>query len=577
MPSPVEEIKSRLDIADIIRGYVRLEKAGRDFKARCPFHQEKTPSFTVSAAKQLWYCFGCNRGGDVFKFVMEIEGQDFPEALKMLASRAGVELKREDPLIRSERNRLYDINELAAKIFSYALAKAAAPRAYLAERGVTPETITKFRIGFSPAKWDFLVSALASRNVSEADMERAGLAIRSAQHNTLHDRFRSRIIFPIADAGGRIVGFGGRIFGPTTDNTAKYINTPATPVYDKSRTLYGFHLAKEAIRRENSVIVVEGYMDCIMSHQAGVDNTIAVSGTALTPAQLAQLRRLSERLITSFDTDSAGESATKRSLALAAESEFDRRIAAIPSGKDPADTVRENPELWRTAVRDAKSVVDFFFEKAFARYSPERADGKKAIADLLFPYIADLASEIERSHWVSQTAVRLGVPDAAVWKDLVRYRRKDNAPDRAPVNAPPAAPAPERRALLEEHFLSLLAAQSDGQRRKEIPEPRIAFSSALRQTVYDILTSPEAQTIPPHLAETIALLALKGERAATMAENIEDAIHASRTELERLHIREQLKSAGCEIREKEQRGEPIPDDLLKKSRDLSQRMKEAMR
>ncbi len=584
MNSPTEEIKARLDIVEFVNSYVRLAKAGINYKAACPFHSEKTPSFFLSPSRQLWHCFGgCGEGGDIFKFVMKIEGLDFPEALRLLAQRAGVMLKREDPRVRSERNRLYDLCEAAAQIFERSLLLTAEPKGYLRSRGLTEETVRSFRIGWAPQSWDFLLKSLAQKGFKPEESEKAGLAVRSEDGSSRYDRFRSRIIFPITDANGRVIGFGGRIFQPPTINhqpsttEAKYINTPQTLIYDKSRALYGFDKAKQEIRAKNQAVVVEGYMDCVMSHQAGVKNTIAVSGTALTAPQLSVLRRLCDTIVSSFDADLAGESATKRSLALAAQFEFNRRIAAIPSGKDPADTVKENPEAWRAAVAGAKPMAEFYFEKMFSAENPETVEGKKRISQTLLPLIAELTNEIEKAHWVSRLAARLAVAEEAIWKEL---GKKGVSPPQVPAAREEEKPRiPSRRALLEERFLTILASIPEELKKRELQEHRIFFASALNAELFGFLTGGGDAAPPPagggaaHLAPHIDTLRFRGEVLREMIPDLGAEFALCRRELEKICVKERLARLGEESgRREREAGQAATGALLEDFRLLSERL-----
>ncbi len=579
MNSPAEEIKARLDIVEFIQSYVRLDKAGINFKALCPFHSEKTPSFFVSPSRQLWHCFGgCGEGGDIFKFVMKIEGLDFPEALRLLAQRAGVALKREDPRLRSERNRLYDICEAAAEIFERNLLRTAEPKEYLRSRGMTEETVRSFRIGWTPQSWDFLLKALAQKGFKPEDAEKAGLAVRSEDGNSYYDRFRSRIIFPITDVNGRVIGFGGRIFQPTTYNLqpttseAKYINTPQTLIYDKSRTLYGFDRAKHEIRAKNQVVITEGYMDCVMSHQAGIRNTIAVSGTALTPHQIKVLRRLCDTMISSFDTDAAGESATKRSLGLAAQFEFGRLIAAIPSGKDPADTVKENPQAWQRAVEEAKPVVEFYFEKVLRAEDPQSVEGKKKISSVLLPLVAELNDEIEKAHWVSLLARRLSVAEDAIWKEL---RKKAPAPGdyKMPMTEEKSA-APSRRELLEDRFLALLVLMPEERWSRTAETPRITFGSALNERLFHTIADGAGAAALPELTSHLEMLRFKGERLLEVVADLETEFNLCRRELEKMGVRERLVELGGQIERIEREGDhPAAVPLLENFRSLSEELR----
>ncbi|MBI2639592.1 MAG: DNA primase [Candidatus Sungbacteria bacterium] len=460
MNSPTEEIKSRIDIAELVGGYVRLIKAGSNFKALCPFHKEKTPSFNVSPTRQIWHCFGCGKGGDHFKFVMEIEGLDFPEALQLLAKRAGVELKREDPRIRSERNRTYDLLEEAAKYFADNLETVSAIKTYLKKRGVIDKTITDFRIGFSFDSWDGLLRHLHKKKYADAEIEKAGLAIKG-EGGSWYDRFRSRIMFPINDVNGRVVGFGGRIFQPIGDSQrptaeAKYINTPQTLVYDKSRVLYAFDKAKESIRKQNTCVIVEGYMDALMSHQAGVVNTVAVSGTALTAEQLKAIRRLAETVISCFDSDLAGEEATKRSIDLAVEFDFERKAAILPHGiKDPADAVLQNPQAWQKAVLEAVPITQLFFDNALLRFNPETSEGAKAIAAAVLPEIKRLANEVEKAHWIKKLAGAIRISEESVWNEFTRPTPETRVATTAEA-VEKRTPQKSRHEQLEELVLGLM-------------------------------------------------------------------------------------------------------------------------
>lgn len=426
----VQEIKSRLDIVPFIQGYVKLTRAGVNWKGNCPFHSEKTPSFMVSPTRQTWRCFGCSKGGDAFSFLMEFEHIDFPEALKILAERTGVELKREDPRERSARERLYAVMEDATKFYEAQLKRVPAVLEYLKRRGLKPETIAEFRIGYAPEGWSAIAEYLKSRGYTADEFVGSGLGIKSEKRlNSYYDRFRNRIMFPIMDSGGRPVGFSGRIFerGVKSDEP-KYVNSPQTLVFDKSRILYAFDKAKEAIRKKNRCVIVEGQMDVVMSHQAGVKEAVAVSGTALTHKHLEAIKRIADTLISSFDSDQAGETATRRSLDLAAEFDFVRKVAIIPKGKDPADAVQEDPAVWEQAVEESTSIMDFFYDRAKKKYDLKTPESKKEFSRFLLPEVAKLGNEIERAHWVSQIAAELGVKEDAVWAELRRQRTKIDEP-----------------------------------------------------------------------------------------------------------------------------------------------------
>ena len=579
MFSPIEEIKSRLDVVEVIQGYTRLQKSGINYRAVCPFHSEKTPSFFVSPSRQIWHCFGgCGEGGDIFKFVMKIEGLDFPEALRLLAQRAGVVLKREDPSIHSEKNRLYDICEEAARTFEKNLSLTPAVQNYLKKRGVAENTAKEFRLGFALQSWDFLLKALSQKGFRKEEIEKAGLVIKSEDRSSYYDRFRSRIMFPITDINERIIGFGGRIFElgqnakPMT-NEAKYVNIPNTLIYDKSRALYGFAKAKSEIRSQNQVVVVEGYMDCLMSHQAGVKNTIAVSGTALTNEHLKMLRRLCDNIISSFDTDQAGEQATKKSLALAAQFDFERKIAAIPSGKDPADAVLENPGLWRQSVAEAKPVVEFYFAKIAREKNPNTAQGKKEIAAILLPLLAELKNEIEKAHWVGKLAELLEVKEETVWNEL--KKRQDPRAFYQETKEKEIKTPPSRRELLEERLLTLLTFIKNEVRERELKDHAIVFTSTLRQNLFELLWDKATPiAITADLKNELDVLKFKGEALQEISKNPEEEFMICKRELEKESIRGELLKIGAAIErlEKENKREEITP-LLQSFRSLSSKLK----
>lgn len=585
MLSPVEEIKARIDIVELVQSYVKLQKAGVNFKANCPFHSEHTPSFFVTPSRQIWHCFGCGLGGDIFKFIMQIEGLDFPEALKLLAGRANVVLKREDPAIRSERNRLYDICAMATEIFERAFSLTPEVKSYMRERGVSDETIRAFRVGYSPDSWDFLLKNLTRRKFSAQDIEKAGLAIKSSDGSGRHyDRFRGRIMFPIMDANSRVIGFGGRIYenlesgrpssAKASEGQAKYINSPQTPIYDKSRALYGFDKAKHEIRTQNRAVIVEGYMDCVMSHQAGVANTVAVSGTALTPQQLTMLKRLCDTVACSFDSDLAGESATKRSLALASQFEFNRLVIRIPSGKDPADTVCEDPAAWQQAVKNAQPVIDFYFEKMFRENDPATAEGKKAISGVLLPLIADIGNQVEKAHWIAELSKRLGIPAAAITKELDRRKYGISSEGSSLDMSRTAMPEPKVRTrieMLEERYLSLLSTMAETDRLREAENQDIVFTLPDHQALFRTLTVAN-----PSLAEAaVEVLRFKSEIISQQSTTSpQQEFLLCKLELRKAALKERLRQLTVDIQRTEKAGDhAVVTSLLQDFRTISETLK----
>ncbi|MEK7630803.1 MAG: DNA primase [Patescibacteria group bacterium] len=469
--SQTSEIKSRLDIVSLVSGYLKLEKSGINFKARCPFHSEKTPSFYVSPARDSWHCFGCGKGGDIFAFVMEIDGIEFPEALRLLAERTGIVLAEFHREEYSERSRLLELTEEATKFFESNLTSAADVKQYLIDRGMLPESITQFRVGFAPDSWRVTSEHLARKGYTEAEIDKAGLSVQGSRGP--YDRFRSRIIFPLEDATGRVIGFGGRIFGEASKSAeaAKYINTPQTPLYDKSKYLYGLGKAKSNIHHQKRAVIVEGYMDCIMSHQAGITNAVGVSGTALTDSHMGALRRLTDTAVFSFDVDAAGVEASRRAVGLAHKHDFHVRIVAIEGGKDPADIVTQSPERWREFVEGSVESIAFFLKRASAGLSPSDPIAKKKIGEEILPLVADIPNEIEKSHWVSELSRVLGVREDALWRELGKYKAGSSAP---PVFTQEVRVAPEvaqsRKAKLEERIAGYLLLEPQLVALGDLPE-----------------------------------------------------------------------------------------------------------
>ncbi|MDD3919495.1 MAG: DNA primase [Candidatus Pacebacteria bacterium] len=424
----LEEIKNRLDIVDVISGYIKLDKAGANYRACCPFHNEKTASLMVSPTKQIWHCFGCSKGGDIFEFVKEIEGIDFGDALKILANKAGVELKGYDKKNtaqeRTERQKIGEVLEQAAKFFEYYLNNSKVgqkAKEYLFKRGFDEELIKEWRVGYAPDSFTQVSNFLESRGFNKNYIEKAGLAFLKT-NNSLCDRFRSRIIFPFLNINSEVIGFTGRIFGKEED-VAKYLNTPATLLYDKSKALFGIDKAKVEIRKEDKCILVEGNVDCIMSHKAGVKNVVAVSGTALTELHLKIIKRYTNNLVFSFDMDSAGAKATERAIDLAREMGFNVSVLDLKEEKDPADVIlNQGKEKWLEIVGGAEKIMDFYFRKAFLNKNIEKVEGKKKIIEELLPQIKKIDNSIEQSFFIQKLADELLVREDDIRKEFSKLR-----------------------------------------------------------------------------------------------------------------------------------------------------------
>lgn len=425
MGGNVESVKQRLDITEVISGYVKLEKAGANWKARCPFHNEKTPSFFISPARQSYYCFGCGAKGDMFTFVQEMEGIDFKTALTTLADKAGVELVLHKGGVASKalKEQLLPIVSSAASFFEAELNKNSEARKYLLKRGVSDESIKAWRLGWAPDEWRSLYHYLLSVGFDKELIVRAGLAKVSLEKENKepYDVFRGRIIFPLSDASGKIVGFSGRALG---DMEPKYLNSPDTPLFAKSELLYGFDKAREDIRRKNYAILVEGQMDLILSHQAGVKNTVASSGTAFTELHLRNLKRYSPRIVLAFDGDSAGLLAAEKSATLALALGMEAKIARLPAGSDPAELALSDGEAWKKVLRDSLPAIEAIINIVFESEKDARKRSK-LIEKKVLPLILLLGSAMEQSHYVFMVAKRVGLKEELVWEDL----KKAKAPD----------------------------------------------------------------------------------------------------------------------------------------------------
>jgi DNA primase len=432
MDSDVEKIKDKLSIVEVVGGYIQLQRAGGNFRARCPFHKEKTPSFMVSPERGTYMCFGCNERGDIFSFVQKMDGIDFPTALRQLAERAGVELSRRthapSPEHKEKEERLREVCEAATVFFIAELAKRKNVHDYVLERGATDETMAAWRIGYAPASWRDLCDHLEAKGFSKNDIVDAGLAARSQKEgessDRIYDRFRGRIMFPISDLSGHVIAFSGRFFekmegSREEGDPAKYVNSPETELFKKSKILYGLDKAKGFIRKADCILLVEGQFDVVLSHQSGLPFAVAVSGTALTQEHLSLLSRFSKRLVLALDNDEAGLRAGLRSTAMAYAAGFDVKIPTIVGGKDPADMAKESPEHLREAVRNSQTAVEFFLAALRPQARDERSY-KQLVELQVLPLIASLQSRIDQEHFISLVAGKLGVSVDAVRLEVAK-------------------------------------------------------------------------------------------------------------------------------------------------------------
>jgi DNA primase len=440
----VAEIKSKLNIVDVVGETVALKRAGTAYKGLCPFHAEKTPSFVVNPDRESWHCFGCGEGGDIFSFVMRRDALEFREALARLAEKAGVELSERTAREDRHRKRLRDALEAAIAWYREVLLRtpqAAAARAYLAERRLNDETLERFTIGFAPATWDALTKRLRSRGFSDEDLIGAGLASASNRGGVI-DKFRGRIIIPIRDQSGRAVGLGGRIM-PDGEGP-KYLNSPATALFDKSRTLFAIDLAKTAIRREKLAVIVEGYTDVMAAHQAGFTNVVASLGTALTHGQIELATRYADGVALAYDVDLAGEAATQRGLLseLGPDQSVSKvRVIRIPAGKDPDELIRTDPDAWRAAVEAAKPVVEYFMERTAAGVDLSSVAGRRELTGSVIGLLRRVADPVERVLYIQQLVRMVNVEERVLNEALAQAPAPRSEPPRpATVDQPDAPP-----------------------------------------------------------------------------------------------------------------------------------------
>lgn len=556
----IDEIKSRLDVVEVVGSYIRLKKAGKDYKAFCPFHKEKNPSFFVSPSKQIWHCFSCNAGGDIFSFVEKIEGVEFSDALRTLAKKAGVVLKREDPQLHSQRNILYQICEEATEFFQKELQKNNSAQDYLENRGLKTETINDFKIGFASDSWDLLYNHLTELGFKEKDIELAGLIVKKEKTTTgkrdYYDRFRSRIMFPLCDLNGQVLGFTGRIFNKE-DEAGKYVNTPETLIYNKSRVIYGLDKAKVDIRKKDNCVIVEGQMDLIMAHQAGTKNAVATSGTALTSEHLEILKRYTENLVFCFDSDVGGENATKRAISMAQQFEFNIKIVLLPKGKkDPAEIIKENPEQWEKILEKTKPIMDFYFENTISKY-PEHlnVDQKREIAkELLYP-IKNIANAIEQAHWVQVLASKLKVEEKVLTETLKRIKAREAGDENFST---PKITKNERIKDLEERLLGVAIKYEQLDYLFKNIKDSYLKNTEIKKLFNALKNSKELSKEENYLKD---YLIFKAEYCELEDKYILPEINCCIKEIKAYNIKEEMRKITLDIKEAEHKNEK--DDLKK--------------
>lgn len=570
MPSAaVEQIKQRLDIVELLQEYLRLTKAGTNWKANCPFHHEKSPSFVVSPDKQIWHCFGCGKGGDMFTFVQEIEGVEFPEALRSLAQRAGVELEQYRPEEQNYRTQLLDIIKQSQQWFSQTLQKqpvAQIARDYVQQRGISPAMQAQFGLGYSHNDWRQLYQHLHQLGYKDADMLAAGVSIQAPDQQSYYDRFRGRLMFPIVDHHGNTVGFTARVL--TADSTGgKYINSPQSQIYDKSHVIYGLNFAKQNIKRLNATIIVEGNIDVITAHQAGFNNTVAVSGTAFTETQIQLLKRYSPNLLLAFDMDAAGLLAAQRSIGIALQHDMNIKVVQLPTQfKDPDECIRKDPALFKTAIRSAQHILDFWFASVTQPLDLTRVEHKKLTVQKLLPVLQLIHDSVEQTHYVQKLSNLVQVDESIIRAKLTTTGRPASAATPAVSTTVPAAvPVKNRFTLLAEQVLAILIRRpQDWSYALEyllpdyFPEPNLA-AVYKRMTFYynNVGEFSIAQYLAQHSedAPTVATLELLYDELTTIIvkpEQWQNELVQGITELHLAFIRQRKRDLEWQMRQAEQ-------------------------
>lgn len=452
-----ELIKEKINIVDLISEYLPLKKAGINFKSPCPFHSEKTASFIVSPERQIWHCFGCQKGGDMFTFLMEKEGMEFKEALEFLAKKAGVTLKK-TPEKKDSKDRLFEINLKAQEFFHYILTKhklGEKALEYLKARGLSDETIEKFGLGYAPNSWESLTKFLLKRGFTTLEIITSGLGV--ASRSGCYDRFRGRIMFPLIDGKNHLRGFSGRVLYKAEP---KYINSPQTPIFDKGSFLFGINLAKGEIRSKNEVILVEGEMDMIASFQAGFKNVVASKGTALTEGQIDLIKKYCENLNLAFDMDLAGDSASRRGIEIADKAGLNIKVIQLEGGKDAAELIQSDPESWQKAFIGAMPIYDYYLMSIAKRYDSKKPADLKRIGEELIPVWAKITDDLIREHYIQRLAAFLRTDDK-ILREAVEKTRGSSLQSYAGIfqkkpTEDNIVPSKSRRELLEEYLIAML-------------------------------------------------------------------------------------------------------------------------
>lgn len=552
--SPVELIKEKIDIVDFISGYINLTRAGKNWKGLCPFHKEKTPSFMVSPERQTWHCFGCNIGGDIFTFLMKYENLEFGEALRVLAEKAGVELKKISPQEHKYIGLLYELNELAKKFFISGLESNKKAFDYILSRGLKPETISEFEIGFAPNLNDSLSIHLINSGYSPDDIIRAGLAIKN-EKGRIFDRFRGRIMFPIHNHFGKVVGFTGRILPEfESEDVGKYINSPETPIFKKSKILYGFWKSKNFIREKNNAFLVEGQMDFLASWQAGVKNTIASSGTALTEDHLSALRKLTDKLIITFDNDKAGQEAGEKAIDMALKFDFDVKIVVFQDFKDPAEAALAGEKNLLNAIEKAMPAPEFYFQKYLKQEESNWSKDKLKNIQAVIQKLLNIESPVERNFWIKKLSEITSIDEKILIEEAQKLIKKIKIVSRIEPkedNNKIYLKKFNRWELLSQELIIALLGKDT--LNTEIEEKK--YLEPTYQKIFELLSKGVKKSEDPSLDEIINLIMLKSGDYLIL--NLEEI----KKELKKEYLKEKKIELTKKIREAEKQNN---EDAIKK-------------
>ncbi|HMO78643.1 MAG TPA: DNA primase [Candidatus Paceibacterota bacterium] len=554
----VQKIKERLGIKELVETYIKLEKSGKNYKGRCPFHNEKTPSFFISPDRDGYYCFGCGEKGDIFTFVQKMEGIDFYDSLKLLADKTGIKLSKNSENPDQTNKQIKEILRVSTDFYQNNLKNNSEALSYLKKRGLSEKTIKQWKIGYALNDWKSLLVFLKQNKFSEDLIFKSGM-IKIAPSKDKYDTFRSRIMFPIFNSIGETVAFSGRIFGQDDKKNAKYLNSPEGPLFKKSEILYGFNWAKQYIRKYDFAILVEGQMDTIMCHQANYCNAIASSGTALSEEQLKMIYRISSNLIIAFDSDSAGFKASQRAWQMALSIGFDVKIAPISGGKDPADVIKDNVDEWKKIIKNSKHIVEVLIEKIKTSENDKRQVAKK-ISTQIIPYISEISNNIEQSNFIQMVSDQFDIKEEIIYEEIKRYKTNSvNKTENIEIKIKKDSLNIEKRI-----FGILMWQQNSKQKIIDVDDLQIKIKNILNDQ-YDLIV----KTVQPDIESMILSL----EENILDKKNINQEMKELLINLEIKYLNRYREKLLAELRQAEKSGdEKISNEILKKIDEVSKKM-----